>query len=403
MKQRLSRIRLAQVRRNQRWRTLALWLMGLLLILGMQSFSGCTQVDRRFDAEEIRIGIIDSLTGDDAESGRATLEAATLAIEEVNQTGGLQVGTRRHPIELVIGDTESKPEVAASVAQSLINQENVVAIIGPQYSRYAIPVSRLAEQARIPMISPRSTNPETTEGKHYVFRAIFTDTVQGEVIAKFAYEELKAKKAAVLYDIASPYNQGIAQVFKQVFTGSGGTVVAFESYTTGVQDFSEHLQTIRATKPDVLFLPNYANEVPLQAKQARQGGVQATLLGADAWGGMKAADRRWLEGAYFSDHYIPGRDNSTTQAFIQRYRQTYGYEPGANAAATYDSMGLLLSVIQQQGSTDSESIREGITTFGAYYGVTGTLEYQGTGDPNVSVAILHIRNGQATFFREITP
>ncbi|GAB4383165.1 MAG: ABC transporter substrate-binding protein [Elainellaceae cyanobacterium] len=382
-----------------------LLLLGLLLSLCLQMLSGCTRSfgePKQFN-HEICIGIIDSLTGNDAESGRATVDAATLATQEVNRAGGLEIRGQPHQVKLIIKDTQSSPEVAASVAQSLITQENIVAIVGPQYSRYAIPVSGLAEQARIPMISPRSTNPETTAGKRYVFRAIFTDTVQGEIIARFAHHDLRASKAAVLYDIASPYNRGIADVFKRIFTQLGGRMVAFESYTTGERDFSAQLRKIQSSKPDVLFLPNYENEVPLQAQQARQLRIQAILLGADAWGGMKASDRQWLEGAYFSDHFIPGIDNATTQKFIQRYRQAYQSEPGANAAATYDSMGLLFSVIQKQGRTDAESIRQGIANFGQYQGVTGTLEYRGTGDPIVSVAILQIRDGKTSYFKEIAP
>lgn len=389
-------------------RTLFFLLIGLLLSLNF-SLAGCvqsfTQTDPQTDQPiaPIRIGIVDCLTGDDAESGRATVDAARLAVQEVNAAGGLDLAGQKHPVELVIKDTQSKPEEAISVAQALINQENVVAIVGPQYSRYAIPVAQLAEQSQIPMISPRSTNPETTQGKRYVFRANFIDTLQGEVVAQFAHNDLKAKQAAVLYDIASPYNQGIALVFRQIFTEQGGKVVAFESYTTGEQDFTTQLRTIRDRRPDVLFLPNYANEVPLQAQQARQLGISATLLGADAWGGIKESDRTRLEGAYFSDHYVPETTNEMTQRFIQRYRQIYGDAPNATAAATYDSLGLLFNVIQKQGKTDAESIRQSIAEFGAYQGVTGVLDYQGSGDPIVSVAILQIKASRAVFYKEIEP
>ena len=378
-------------------------LIGLLLGLSLQPFSSCTQSLTETQQPAIRIGIIDALTGDDAESGRATVDGANLATQEINEAGGLQVDGQKHSVELVIKDIQSSPEVAASVAQGLINQEDVIAIVGPQYSRYAIPVARLAEQSQVPMISPRSTNPETTKGRRYVFRGNFIDTWQGEVVARFAYEDLQAKRAAVLYDIASPYNQEIANVFKQIFTKQGGNVVAFEFYTTGEQDFTSQLTKIRDRAPDVLFLPNYENEVPAQAKQARQLGITATFLGADAWGGIKESDRQILSGAYFSDHYIPETNNERTQRFIQRYRQIYGSEPKATAAATYDSLGLLFAAIQRQGKTDPESIRQGIAEFGEYQGVTGVLNYQGTGDPIVSISILQIKANRAVFYKEINP
>lgn len=335
--------------------------------------------------------------------GRATVDAAKLAAQELNDRGGLQMGERHYPVELIVMDTQSTSELATRAAQILINRESVVAIVGPQYSRDAIPVSRVAERAKIPMISPRSTNPETTAGKRFVFRAIFTDTLQGEIIARFARQDLKAKRASVLYDIASPYNQGIAHVFKKNFTQLGGTVVAFEFYTTGERDFTQQLKKILGSKPDVLFLPNYENEVPLQAEQARRLNISATLLGSDAWGSLQENDRRWLEGAYFSDQYVPDVDNAMTQGFVKRYQAAYGYEPEANAAATYDSMGLLFRVIQKQGTTDPEAIRQGIANFGEYHGVTGTLNYHGTGDPAVSVSILQIQNRQAIVYKEINP
>jgi branched-chain amino acid transport system substrate-binding protein len=379
-------------------------LLGLVWGVGLHLLGSCAPSANNFlPTETIRIGIIDSLTGDDAESGRAIVDAATLATQEANDQGGLEVRGQKRLVELVIRDAQSKPEVAASAAQSLITQENIVAIVGPNYSRYAIPVANLAEQAQIPMISPRSTNPETTAGKRYVFRANFIDTLQGQVIARFAHSDLKAKTAAVLYDIASPYNRGIAEVFEQAFGQQGGTIVASEAYTTGEQDFTAPLQQIRNYQPDVLFLPNYENEVPTQAAQARQLGIQSTLLGADAWGGIKESDRQPLEGAYFSDHFLPGTVNEATRTFIGNYQQAYGYEPGTNAAATYDSMGLLFSVIQQQGTTDAEAIRQGLANYGPYHGVTGILDYQGTGDPIVSVTILQIKNGKPTFYKEIKP
>jgi branched-chain amino acid transport system substrate-binding protein len=141
-----------------------------------------------------------------------------------------------------------------------------------------------AEQAKVPMISPRSTNQETTAGKRYVFRANFTDGLQGDVVARFARNSLENERAAVLYDIASPYNRGLAEVFQRVFTQAGGTLVASETYTTGKTTFQPQLERIRAGNPDVVFLPNYENEIPNQARQIRDMGIEATLLGADSWG-----------------------------------------------------------------------------------------------------------------------
>jgi branched-chain amino acid transport system substrate-binding protein len=381
-----------------------LFLLSFGLTLSWSGLNSCQTSSSDPPAPVVRVGVIGSLTGDDADSGKALVDGASLAVDAVNERGGLQLGDKTWPVELVVGDTQSTPEGAVEAAQTLINQEGVVALVGPQYSRYAIPVSRLAEQSKIPMISPRSTNPETTAGKQYVFRATFTDTFQGDVIARFARNQLKSERAAVLYDIASPYNRGIAEVFKQVFTEEGGTIVAFESYTTGEENFQAQLERIREGNPDVVFLPNYENEIPNQARQIRQMGIQAVLLGADSWGSMEQTDRTAdLEGAFYSDQFVPDKDSDRTQGFITRFQDAYGYAPPAGAAATYDSMGILFQAIESQASVESDAIRQGIASLGEYNGVTGNLVYQGSGDPKVSVAILKIESGQVSLHGEITP
>ncbi|NJL34001.1 MAG: ABC transporter substrate-binding protein [Chloroflexaceae bacterium] len=227
----------------------------------------------------LRIGLLAPITGELEYVGQSTIEAATLAIDALNAEGGLAIGNERWRIEIVTADTEDNAEVAVQAARRLINQEQVVALIGPQASRNAIPVARVAEQAQIPMISPWSTNPETTAGKYYVFRAGFIDPFQGAVIARFAIEELGMQKAATLYDVASAYNKGLAEVFIEQFERLGGDVVAAETYTTGTTDFSSHAKVLRESGADVIFLPNYGNEVPLQVRQLRAAGITAEFPG----------------------------------------------------------------------------------------------------------------------------
>jgi branched-chain amino acid transport system substrate-binding protein len=378
------------------WGLVCAWVIGL---------AACTQplVWQRAESHEIRIGIIASLTGELATSGKAMVQGAELAAKEVNQAGGLQVDRRRYTIALKTEDDQDNVDVAINAARQLIYRDNVLVIVGPQLSRNAIPVANFVETAQIPMISPVSTNPETTRGKRYVFRATFIDPFQGQVMAQFAHKELKAETAAVLYDIASAYNQGIATVFRQVFEDEGGQVVAFESYTTGEKTFSAQMAAIRASNPDVLFLPNYSYEVSLQVQQARSIGIEATLLGADAWGAIPADQRSLLNGSFFSDLYAQDSQSPQTQAFLERYQQMYGQEPDNNAAATYDTLNILFRAMQNQQKVDSESIRQGLATLGRYEGVTGAIEYQGTGDPIRSVIISRIADGQFHFHRQVDP
>lgn len=365
---------------------------------------GCTQqLTPPTQPNEIRLGVIASLTGDATASGQSTIRAAELAAQEINDKGGLSVGDRRYKIVLKIEDDQDEVDAAVNAARKLIYGDSVAAIVGPQYSRNAIPVAKFVESAQIPMISPLSTNPETTKNKRYVFRATFIDSVQGRIMARFTHNQLNVRTAAVLYDIASPYNQGIADVFKQVFEATGGKVVAFESYTTGEKDFRTQLAVIQQQQPDALFLPNYGYEVILQAQQARQLQINATLLGADAWGSLQTGERSPLEGGFYSNHYSPDTKNPKTQAFIQRYRQLYQGDPNNETAVTYDAMYLLFKAIQSQGKIDAESIRQGLSELGRYDGVTGTIEYRGTGDPRRSVIILQIKQGQPVFYQQVDP
>ena len=221
--------------------------------------------------------------------GESCKNAATLAVKEINDAGGLEVGGTKLPVTLQIDDNEDKPESAAAVAERQASA-GMLAMIGPNASGDAIPAAEVAESSRMPMISPWSTNPKLTmnsttgQPKTEVFRAAFTDDFQGVVAAKFALGELQSKKPAVLYDVASEYNKGIAEVFKQTVEAAGVKLVAFETYTSGDKDFSSQLTRLVKAGADLLFLPNYYSEVPLQVKQARQRGYQGKILGSDSWG-----------------------------------------------------------------------------------------------------------------------
>ena len=380
----------------------ALHVLIVFLIL-FSGIAGCAPNNTQPASAEIRIGVLAEITGSIPNVGKSTVEAAKMAAQEINDAGGLKVGDKKLKVVLVIEDIQDNPEAAVAMAEKLINQENVAAIIGPQASRNAIPVSLIAENAQIPMISPWFTNPETTLGKKYVFRAAFIDPFQGQVMARFSFEELHATKAAVLYDAASAYNSGIAEIYKNVFEAAGGKVVAFESYTTGETDFTNQLNIIRNNGAEVLFLPNYENEVPLQAEQARAMGIKVPIIGSDSWGTILPEKRAPLEGAYFSTHYASDIAVEPAKSFIEKYRKIYGSTPDDVAALIYDAFGLLFEAIQSQASFEPESIRAGLTGIQSYVGVTGTMQYAGTGDPVKSAVILKVVNGQFVFYKLATP
>ncbi|GAP17711.1 amino acid/amide ABC transporter substrate-binding protein, HAAT family [Levilinea saccharolytica] len=311
-----------------------------------------------------------------------------------------------------IEDNAGKADQSAAAAQKLITQQNVAAIIGPNASRYAIPAAEVAESSQVVLISPWSTNPKTTivektgESKKYVFRAAFIDPFQGRVVAKFALDSLKATKAAVLYDVASDYNKGIAEFFKQTFEENGGTVVAFETYTTNDKDFSAQLTKIKSAEPDVIFLPNYYSEVPLQIQQAHRLNITVPFLGSDSWGSAELIKLCGVdcEGYYFSTHYAPDAATPVAQKFIENYKAKYGNVPDDVAALTYDSFGLLWSALQSAGSADRQAIRDALAKIPNFEGVTGTMQFkEGSGDPIKSAVILQVKGDQFIWFANAAP
>jgi branched-chain amino acid transport system substrate-binding protein len=369
--------------------------------IGSLALGGCAPKE----TNDIRIGVNAEITGSKPTVGDSCKKAAELLAAQMNAAGGLKVGDKKWPLTLFIEDNEDKPESAAAVAKKLISQDNVLAIIGPNASGNAIPAARICEDAKVIMISPWSTNPKTTEHLKYVFRACFLDDFQGEVMAKFARDNLKAKTAAVLYDVASEYNKGIAEFFKKSFEKLGGQVVAFESYTKDDKDFSSQLTKIKAANPDVLFLPNYYNEVPLQAQQARRLGITCSFIGSDSWGSSEllTLGGKDLEGGFFSTHYAPDIATPKAHTFIKDYETKYGKKPDDVAALTYDSGQLLLSAIAKAGSLDRQKVRDALANISEFEGVTGTMKFSGTGDPVKSAVIIQIKDGKFKYFASVSP
>ena len=386
----------------------AMLLISVVLLVSML-LGACTA---NAGKNTIPVGVIAELTGDIPAVGTSCKNAAELAVKEVNDAGGLDVGGTKYQIQLFIEDNAGKADQSASSAQKLITQQNVVAIIGPNASRYAIPASEIAESSKVVLISPWSTNPKTTldaktgQPKKYVFRAAFIDPFQGRVVAKFALDNLKTTKAAVLYDVASDYNKGIAEYFKQTYEENGGTVVAFETYTTGDKDFSAQLTKIKEAGPEVIFLPNYYSEVPLQIQQAHRLGITVPFLGSDSWGSadlikLCGAD---CEGYYFSTHYAPDVATPVATKFIDAYKAAYGVVPDDVAALTYDSFGLLWQALQTAGKVDRQAVRDALASIPKYEGVTGTMQFvEGSGDPIKSAVILQIKDGKFVWFANANP
>ncbi|UFS69292.1 ABC transporter substrate-binding protein [Geomonas sp. RF6] len=368
----------------------SVWLLSALFVMGC--ITGCNE-------KGVKIGVSAPISGDIAALGQSTKNAVLLAQEEINAKGGINVGGKMQKVTFIIEDDENKPEAAATVFQKLINQDKVVAIIGSQSSKCSNAGAPIAEAAGIPQISPWSTNPNVTSGKQFVFRACFIDPYQGKVVAGFARDKMKAATAAVLYDVASDYNKGIAEVFRDEFAKSGGKVVGFETYNTNDKDFSAQLSKIKGATPDVLFLPNYFNDVPLQIQQARKLGMTCKVVGSDGWDNQELIKMggKDMEGAYFTNHYSPDVDRPASKAFIAKYTKKFNSQVDAAAALTYDSVYLLVNAIEKAGKADPKAIRDAIASTKNFEGATGAISFSGSGDPTKGAVIIRISNGKFVF------
>jgi branched-chain amino acid transport system substrate-binding protein len=387
-------------------RKTSLVLMSFLLLAAL---AGCGQ-----EVETVRIGLNIPLTGDIPKVGEGSKFAAEMFRERVNADGGLQVGGRKYPVEFIYEDNESKAESATAVALKLITQNRVLAIIGPQSSKQAIPAGEVANNYKTPMISPWSTNPQTTGDRPYVFRGCFLDPFQGPVAANFVTEELGAKKAAVLYDIASDYPKGLAEFFKDAFEKmhGPGSVVAFETFTTKDRDFSAQLTTIIKSGADVLFTPQYYDEVPLIVKQAHELGWDKPIMGSDSWGSAELMNLCGddCKGLFFSTHYAAAGAEGATKEFIDAFEARYGYIPDDVAALTWDSIRLLARAVGSLDSLtgdldkDRDAVRRELAGIQDFDGITGQMTFTPEGDPVKCAVVVKITDeGEFSFHKSVCP
>ncbi|CAB1084894.1 ABC transporter, substrate-binding protein (cluster 4, leucine/isoleucine/valine/benzoate) [Olavius algarvensis Delta 1 endosymbiont] len=365
-------------------------------------------------ADTIRIGINAPLTGDIPKVGEGTKYAAQMWLEDVNAAGGIEVGGKKYMVELIIEDNESKAESAVKANTKLITEEDVLAIVGPQSSKQAIPAGGKANELGTPMISPWSTNPDTTKDRPFVFRGCFLDPFQGPVVANFMKDEFGFKKAAVLYDVASDYPKGLAEFFKAAWekVNGPGSVVAYESFTTKDADFSSQLTKINNSGAEVLFTPQYYNEVALIVQQAHQLGWDKPIVGSDSWGSAETVKLCGKDcyGLFFSTHYAAAGARGATKAFIDRYAKEHGYVPDDVAALTWDSIRLVQAAIEGVDmltgniEKDRKAVRDALAKIKDFDGITGGMTFTEDGDPIKCAVIVRISDaGEFEFYKSVCP
>jgi branched-chain amino acid transport system substrate-binding protein len=350
----------------------------------------------------IEIGYFGDLTGPTFNFGQSAINGVLMAASEVNQAGGIN----GRQIDVVIEDDKGSPEEAARLTAKLIDQDKVVAIIAGGTSGNSRAAAPKAQASHIPLISPSSTDPAVTQTGNYIFRACFVDTFQGEVMASFAVNTLKAQKAAILTDFNSPYSKGLTDYFKLSFGRLGGMIVSEQTYTQGDADFKGQLSTIRSAEPDVIYIPGYYGDVALIAKQARMIGLTQPLLGGDGWD----APELWqiggdaLNGAYISTHYSADNPSPEIQQFVEFYKQRYSnLLPDAHAALAYDAARILFAAIARTESTEGDKLRDALAQTKNFNGVTGVISMDANRNAVKPAVVLKLEDLKSIYQETIKP
>jgi branched-chain amino acid transport system substrate-binding protein len=354
-----------------------------------------------FAQDEIVIGEYASLTGGSASFGQSSHKGTALAIDEINAAGGV-LGKK---LKLVTEDDQSQAGQPATIVRKLIAQDKAVAVLGEVASSKSLEAAPICQQNKIPMISPASTNPKVTEVGDYIFRVCFIDPFQGTVMSKFAQSK-GWKNIAVLTDVKQDYSVGLAEFFIKDFKASGGQIVKEQKYSTGDKDFKPQLTSIKAAKPDAIFVPGYYAEVSLIAKQARLLGIKVPLLGGDGWVGdslLKVAGNA-LDGSFFSCHFSSDDKSPVVQGFVEKFKAKYnGETPDDMAALGYDSAMILANAIKRAGTTEPEKLRAAIAETKDHQGITGKITLDAQRNANKPAVILTIGNGGFQFVETVAP
>jgi len=352
--------------------------------------------------QPIKIGAMFALSGPAAHIGTPTKLVAEMAVAQINKAGGIN----GRPLELIIGDTESDPAKAATIAKKFIHSDKVAAIIGEVISSDTLAGVPIAERAQIPNISPTATSPLVTQNRRYAFRAAYVDNLQGKVAARFAWENLKARRVAVLIDQAQDYCVGLANFFKQEFERRGGQIVSTSYIQTGDQDFSAQISALKGAKPDLIYAPNYYTEVALLAKQLQDLGVKIPILSGD---GAQVPELLSIGGAAVNGMYFTAlfhRQGATTELgrkFMQAYEKTYKKPLDGFAALGGDGYFLLTAAMTRAGGTDGGKVAQALAATKDFPGVTGVITMGPNHNPIKGVTVIKVEKGQFAYQTTINP
>jgi branched-chain amino acid transport system substrate-binding protein len=352
--------------------------------------------------EPIKIGEYASITGKEASLGTSSHQGTLLAVEQINGAGGV-LG---RPLDLITEDTESRDGQSGTSVRKLIARDHVVAVLGEVASSRSLEGAPICQAAKIPMISPASTNPKVTETGDYIFRVCFIDPFQGPVLAKFALNHLKSRRVAIFSSSTSAYSVGLAKFFRLAFIAGGGQVVAEPKYAEGDRDFNAQLTAIKAAGADAIFCPGYYNEGALIVRQARELGITVPVFGGDSWEAQALIDLGGdaIEGAYLCSHYSVEDPSPRVRQFVTAYEKRFnGMVPDSNASLGYDSVLVLADAIRRAGTTEHRALRDAIASTKDFDAVTGRITINKQRDASKNAVIVQVHNGHFQFVESVAP
>lgn len=385
----------------------AVWIaMAALAASGCKSKSPTDGMASSASSDTLLIGEVGSMTGSEATFGISTHNGIEMAIKEINAKGGILAGPAKgKKLAVKALDDQGKPDEAATAVRKLITQDKVIAILGEVASSRSLAMAPIAQEYKVPMITPSSTNPGVTEQGDYIFRVCFIDPFQGTVMAKFAHETLKATKVAILRDVKNDYSVGLSNYFAETFKKLGGSIVVDQSYSAGDMDFKSQLTAIRGKKPDAVFVPGYYTEVGLIARQAKELGLTVPLMGGDGWDSPKLTEigGKAMDGHYFSNHYAADSKDPRIIEFVKNYKSAYREVPDSLAAMGYDAVLVLVGALERAKALDSASLRAALADTKNFPTVTGVITLDSKRNPVKPAAVLQVQKGQFVFQSTVNP
>lgn len=349
----------------------------------------------------IVIGHFASMTGSEATFGQSTDKGVRMALEERNAAGGV----KGRKIEVKTLDTASKASEGGTVVTRLINNEKAVAILGEVASSISIAGGQVAQKLGVPMVSPSSTNEAVTKIGDMIFRVCFLDGFQGYVMAKFAVDDLKVTKVAVLYDQQQAYSKGLKQSFVTSFKALGGTIVTEQAYSGGDPDVSAQLQTIKTSGAQAIYMPGYYTDVGNMVRQARKLGIKEPFLGGDGWDSDKLTEIGGadIEGSYYSNHYSFEEQRPEVQDFVTKYKAKYGQVPDGLAALGYDAARILFDAMDRSPSLAGKDLAATLAATKGFHGVTGLITIDANRDAVKKAVVLVVKNGKPSYVTSVSP